>query len=380
MTAWFWTIAGVFHAIVGGLSVARARRWTEARIWRDGPIRGLGSPLADMLAIAGASVVSAFLLGFLLPDRRFATIRFLAQALFGEGVALSAWLGWVLWRRQSKALASLPAAALGLLLAAYWWSYHVVPHDLRVEQHVLDRMHSPAVGTIRVLHISDIQAWRVGNHERRAVREAAQLRPDIVFHTGDYVDTRLSPDRDRVAAELRSLFREEELTAPLGVFAVGGNTDDGYRDFFDGQTVDWLEDRSVVVDIQGGKRLAIVGLSAGTSRLRSRRDPLDVLRAAPPADLVFVIGHSPDYVMRLAGRASVDLALAGHTHGGQIVFPFFGPPLTLTGIPRRYAAGGLHDYEGIPLHVSRGVGMERGSAPQVRFLCPPEICLLEVTY
>ena len=49
-------------------------------------------------------------------------------------------------------------------------------------------------------------------------------------------------------------------------------------------------------------------------------------------------------------------------------------------IPRRYAAGGLHDYEGIPLHVSRGVGMERGSAPQVRFLCPPEICLLEVTY
>jgi predicted MPP superfamily phosphohydrolase len=24
--------------------------------------------------------------------------------------------------------------------------------------------------------------------------------------------------------------------------------------------------------------------------------------------------------------------------------------------------------------------MERGSAPQVRFLCPPEICLLEVSY
>ncbi len=84
--------------------------------------------------------------------------------------------------------------------------------------------------------------------------------------------------------------------------------------------------------------------------------------------------------MRLAGRARVDLALAGHTHGGQIVLPFFGPPLTLTGLERPYAAGGLHDYHGIPLHVSRGVGMERGSAPQVRFLCPPEICLLDVTY
>ena len=64
----------------------------------------------------------------------------------------------------------------------------------------------------------------------------------------------------------------------------------------------------------------------------------------------------------------------------QIVLPFLGPPLTLTTLPRRYAAGGLTEYRGIPLHVSRGVGMERGSAPQVRFLCPPEICLLTIRY
>jgi predicted MPP superfamily phosphohydrolase len=48
-------------------------------------------------------------------------------------------------------------------------------------------------------------------------------------------------------------------------------------------------------------------------------------------------------------------------------------------LPRLYASG-LHDYQGMPLHVSAGVGMERGTAPQIRFLCPPEICLLEITY
>jgi predicted MPP superfamily phosphohydrolase len=380
MSGWFWTLAAALHAVVGGLSAARARRWAQAGLWRQGSLRGLRSVFLDGLAIAGASIVTAYILGFLLPDRRFATIRFLAQALFGEGVAVSAWLGWLLWRREPRALAFVPSAALGLLLSVYWWSYHVGPHDLRVERHALDRTHSPEVGRIRVLHISDIQTWRVGDHERRAVREAALLRPDIVLHTGDYVDTRLSPDRDRVAADLRALFREERLSAPLGVFAVAGNTDGRHRDFFDPGTVQWLEDRSVVIDVPGGKRLALVGLSAATSRLRSRRDPMEVLRRAPPADLVFVVGHSPDYVMRLAGRVSVDLALAGHTHGGQIVVPFFGPPLVLTEVERQFAAGGLHDYQGIPLHVSRGVGMERGSAPQVRFLCPPEICLLEVSY
>jgi predicted MPP superfamily phosphohydrolase len=75
----------------------------------------------------------------------------------------------------------------------------------------------------------------------------------------------------------------------------------------------------------------------------------------------------------------VDLALAGHTHGGQVVLPLIGPPFTKTRLARRYASG-LNDYDGIPIHVSPGVGMERGTAPQIRFLCPPEISVLDVVY
>jgi predicted MPP superfamily phosphohydrolase len=41
-------------------------------------------------------------------------------------------------------------------------------------------------------------------------------------------------------------------------------------------------------------------------------------------------------------------------------------------------ARGLHDWKGTPIHVSAGIGMERGYAPQVRFLCRPEVCLLRV--
>ena len=82
-----------------------------------------------------------------------------------------------------------------------------------------------------------------------------------------------------------------------------------------------------------------------------------------------VFGHQPDYVIPLTAAGGVDLALAGHTHGGQVALPLFGPPYTSSPLPRRYA-GGLHDYQGTLLHVSRGVGMERGPAPQIRFLVP----------
>ena len=56
--------------------------------------------------------------------------------------------------------------------------------------------------------------------------------------------------------------------------------------------------------------------------------------------------------------------------------PLFGPPLTFSPLPRRVAAGGLHRYQGNAVYVSRGLGMERGQAPRIRFRCPPEVTLL----
>jgi predicted MPP superfamily phosphohydrolase len=58
------------------------------------------------------------------------------------------------------------------------------------------------------------------------------------------------------------------------------------------------------------------------------------------------------------------------------VIPGFGPPLTLSGVPRAVAAGGLHTVAGQRIYVSRGIGMERGSAPPVRLFCRPELTVL----
>jgi predicted MPP superfamily phosphohydrolase len=45
-------------------------------------------------------------------------------------------------------------------------------------------------------------------------------------------------------------------------------------------------------------------------------------------------------------------------------------------VPRAAAAGGLHVVNGRQLYVSRGIGLERGAAPRLRILCPPEVSLL----
>jgi predicted MPP superfamily phosphohydrolase len=78
------------------------------------------------------------------------------------------------------------------------------------------------------------------------------------------------------------------------------------------------------------------------------------------------------------GPVQADLLIAGHTHGGQVRLPFIGPLVTFSRVPRAWAAGLTRLSEDRTLIVSRGVGMERMDAPRLRFLCRPEIVVIDV--
>lgn len=101
---------------------------------------------------------------------------------------------------------------------------------------------------------------------------------------------------------------------------------------------------------------------------------------APPSqeDDVFriLLAHKPDEINRLPGDDSVNLVVAGHTHGGQIRLPGFPPPLILSSVPRTVGGGGLHRLDDHWIYVSTGVGRERGRAPQVRLGVRPSIGVL----
>ena len=248
---------------------------------------------------------------------------------------------------------------------------------LRVRRHVVDRANGASdVTAIRILHVTDIQTPVIGPREELALRTGLSYRPDLIVLTGDYVQDELGrPTEAQAARDLRALVARIGFDAPLGVFATEGDVGPPCRDVFAGTVVRCLVDESALVTLPAGDTLAITGLSRGAGRQRDSAWLERLLRHGLQGDHHIVISHSPDFVDSMPER--VDLVLAGHTHGGQVVLPFFGPPKTASRLPRLYA-GGLHDYLGIPLHVSRGVGMERGFDVPVRFLCPPEICILDV--
>ncbi len=111
-------------------------------------------------------------------------------------------------------------------------------------------------------------------------------------------------------------------------------------------------------------------LSCGDSfnrRLRARRPD--------PGRFHLVLGHSPDFSL---GKVDADLLLAGHVHGGQVRLPLVGPLVTSSRVPRSMVTGLAELPSGGKLYVSRGVGMERGSAPRLRFLCRPELLVIDL--
>lgn len=216
---------------------------------------------------------------------------------------------------------------------------------------------------LRIALVADLQTDRVGAWEERVFAELRAAAPDLVLFAGDYVQLDDRAARAAEMAKLRALVAT--LAPPLGGFAVEGDVDAAdWTEIFAGTAITPLTDtRTVTVG-----PLTLTGLAIADTR---RRD-LDLPRVPGPH---VVLGHAPDFVLG-AGRR--DLNLAGHTHGGQVQLPGFGPLLTLSDVPRAWAGGGATDLgDGDGLYVSRGLGMERRHAPRLRFFCRPELVFLE---
>ena len=354
--------------------------WSGAKR-RTGPVGWWLFTLVAHAVLFGTAFVAGVAIMVLLRHLHFAVLRFIAQVLFGELPLLLGLLGWFHVRERASRTRALPFLILAVvLLAVYTEAYHHCPYNLQVRTHAVDITHGrPATGTLRILHLSDLQTYAIRPYERKVLAQLVSLQPDLIVFSGDYIQSRYRPTR-RVAGEgFTKLLRELQLRPRYGVYAVQGDVEQtDWPTLFDGTGIHCLENSSERVKLAGGRTLSLTGLTLTTSRNPKKEDLARLFQSAK-SDYRLVVGHAPDYVNTLPEGLPVDLALAGHTHGGQIVVPGYGPPLILSNIPRNYA-GGLNRYHDVPLHVSRGVGMERGPAPQVRLFCPPEICILEVRY
>jgi len=142
--------------------------------------------------------------------------------------------------------------------------------------------------------------------------------PDLVVLTGDFV-THDPSWIDPLAAQL------QRLQARVGIIASLGNHDLKYHQSRS-RIVAALERADITVlwnavTYPFGPGLAIVGLADYWS---PEYRPTPVFAQVPAGVPRIVLSHNPDTAIGLQ-RFRVDLQLSGHTHGGQIQIPGYGP-------------------------------------------------------
>ncbi|MBA4046518.1 MAG: phosphohydrolase [Erythrobacter sp.] len=269
--------------------------------------------------------------------------------------------------RRSALLALVLTVAVG---AKAW---HDTMRAPVVERLVVE---SPAMGrdapTVTIALLADIHVAGPDMPPARLAKIVTQvnaLKPDLVAIAGDLISEKDTATRVYSAAEVIAPLGK--LEAPLGVVVVPGNHDH------------WFNWEKLAAELARYPQISVLRNQAaqrgplvigGVDDDFTGRADLPATAAAMPlgTGARIMLTHSPDIFPQVP--VNVDLVLAGHTHCGQIAWPWGGAPATMSDYGNRYACGVTRQH-GKTLVTSAGLGT---SLLPVRLFTHPEIWLIEI--
>jgi uncharacterized protein len=274
---------------------------------------------------------------------------------------------------RRRAIQLLAAGSGGIaLLGLYTWGFE--PHWLEFTYSDL-----PVKGLPRELEgktlvqISDIHVGPQVDDEYviDSLQHVAQLAPDFVVFTGDFVTYR----HPRQLEQLRRVL----ISFPhgrLGTVGILGNHDYG---------LNWHM-------VEVANHVTTMATAAGITMLRNEAAtfaglqflglddlwspcfaPQSLLAAKGQDPSTIVLCHNPDAADVPVWGQYKGWILTGHTHGGQCKPPFLPPPI-LPVRNKRYSAGRFELSGDRTMYISRGVG----HLLRVRFNVRPEITVFRL--
>ena len=273
-------------------------------------------------------------------------------------------------------------AAYGSVIEAGW--------ELALTQYAINPINWPQGLPLKIAVVADLHAcdpWMSEARIAAIVDLANAQQADLIVLLGDYVCThRFVTAYVAPAAWAAQLGR---LRAELGVYSILGNHDwwsaaiptdppddaRSTRRALQGAGIPVLENHVVKLSLRG-RPFWLIGLGDQiahrlASGIRGEDDLKSAMRQINDAAPAILLAHEPFIFPRVPDR--IALTLSGHTHGGQINFPYFGTP---------FAPEWGHDEQLIYGHYRRGArdiivsgGLGTSYAP-IRFLRPPEVVVV----
>lgn len=230
-----------------------------------------------------------------------------------------------------------------------------------------------------IAHLSDLHYHPQFSADviRNSIYQILNASPDLVVFTGDFVTCPYFDEASFVPAKESEPCAQilAPLAGKLRVAAVLGNHDHckdpgSVAASFSTRGIPVLRNQAFPVE-RDSARIWIAGLE---DVLESKPNLKLALSTVPHNEPVVLLVHEPDYadvVVRSARNFPVDLQLSGHSHGGQVRIPGFGPVVLPYGA-RKYPYG-LRQVGPMMLYTNPGLGTIR---LPIRIDCPPELTLI----
>ncbi len=221
---------------------------------------------------------------------------------------------------------------------------------------------------IKIVHLSDLHSKYFGPAEKKVLKILNQIKPDYIFVTGDWIDI-----HTKNLSSIRKFWKSlAEICLTYGVL---GNHEHKNKNFKISDINLALYNSGIKILNNQNQRLTKDNKSIYLIGVDDPHLGYDNLSKAYPPENGFkiLLAHSPEIINKIKDK-SIDLILCGHTHGGQIRIPPIPSIWIPTKISKKYDQGLFklnHSY----LYINSGIGT---SLLPIRFLCPPEITVLEL--
>ena len=218
----------------------------------------------------------------------------------------------------------------------------------------------------RIAFISDLHYKSLLKEKglNNLVRLLNDQKPDVLLMGGDYQE-----GCEYVEPLFAALAR---VKTPMGTFGVMGNND--YERCHDEiiRTMKHYGMRPLEHEVdtlrKDGQQIIVAGVC---NPFDLKQNGVSPTLALSPNDFVILLVHTPDYVEDVS-VANTDIALAGHTHGGQVRVFGVAPALN-SHYGNHFITGLAYNTAKIPLIITNGIGT---SKLPIRVGAPAEIIVI----
>jgi predicted MPP superfamily phosphohydrolase len=286
---------------------------------------------------------------------------------------------------RHKNIAICAIAGFVLLIISIGYGYFIEPKINTVK--TIDMTVKNISEPIKIIFIADLQ---LGGHKKdewtkKITQKIQEMRPDLLLIGGDLID-----NSGTFEDESKYLEPFKKITSSIPTYYILGNHEYGISSGTQNSREFWTGNRSHLVI----KKMKAIGANLlmndlecvniknqnlclfGIDDIWNNKVSFEKLKNKTNDYPLIFLTHNPDGVkLWPENMKKPELALSGHTHGGQISPPFIGPLGDAEIELGRKFYKGLNEWNGIKIFTTVGIGESGG---QIRFGVPPEIVTINL--